>query len=882
MKPFCVVLAALGSSLAFAAPPPPIVEPAAVVDSSPAAEVSRSGGRSSWPGPDGFGYSGQSATYSWVDISATGAWIGLGNTIPIGFPFPFYDTLRTQLFVSSKGYLSFGVASADPSPDCPLPSAQAPDDLIALMWDDLSPSNTSSSEYYQTFAPGSCPYGGFPRACFIVQYENVCHAPGGPGCDIAGTFEAILFEGGDIVMQFKDTGTEQGAFSTTGIEGHNPVEEHGLTFACGTPGSLTDSLAIRFVAPTGVRLYPSDVHAAGCAGVVQQHTFDLVNTTGGAGTFTLSYDVPSGNGTLSGPPDVTISNNASASFTVELTPDECLQGESVTAVVTATGNAATDSTNLTSEIATHTFESVPSSAPVWAGTGHPVDGCTARDASGHWVTYVLGDAAGSALAGLWAYDHDANSWFQPSTTGTPDDRWAPDWAYDPDSNLCYLTGGWPLSLAREAFEFDPSSGMFTTLPAPDVIRYHHASWVATIDGVRRLCVGGGIIMVQFPGYWSSFATASTQCYDLDTAPAAWEPENAILGPLPDTWLAMADGVNRSLAADQLWIAAGSRGNHLSDEAVYWDDADDQWHAGGATGIPMSGTEGEFFQGRFFVFGGFDGFHLTSGTALRAHFDGFDWLWERLPDLPNDRDDTVVAAIDDEVRVVDGWGSAASDYVDSWQPCPSCSSSGWLEGVVTDADSPPATPSCTPASLTITPPAVTYWTDPGTGEYGPIEVHEGDPMVLVEAPGYAVVGPTAISIVSGVTTTRDFQLERPRLDLPLSSFTAVAPVGGSAELTLPVINGGHQPLDWSLIEVGALSWLDEAPASGTLASMAVQEVHLSFTCSSVGSVNGALSLEHNDPCRPPENIEVGLSCLDNMIFYDGFENDTTDAWSSVVP
>jgi uncharacterized repeat protein (TIGR01451 family)/fimbrial isopeptide formation D2 family protein len=203
-------------------------------------------------GPDAFGYVFRDNTeldgpeYNWVDISTTSTPVLLGDDnhdgpLPIGFTFNFYGTNWTEFYVGSNGYLSFGAGSNDPGNDCPLPNVNTPHNLIALMWDDLDPGDTSDAVYYQTFS--SCPYGG--GDCLVVQYENYHHYPGGG--TIAGTFEAILFDNGSILIQFADAGSEQGSGSTTGIE--NGLGDDGLTYACNTAASLQDSMAVCFAYP---------------------------------------------------------------------------------------------------------------------------------------------------------------------------------------------------------------------------------------------------------------------------------------------------------------------------------------------------------------------------------------------------------------------------------------------------------------------------------------------------------------------------------------------------------------------------------------------------------------------------------------------------------
>jgi subtilisin family serine protease len=184
--------------------------------------------------------------YSWVDIRATGAPLLIGQDafagpVDVGFAFPFYGTSWPELYVSSNGFLSFGQGSTMFFNGCPLPDPMDPDNVIALLWDALDPEDTGDLVYYQSFA--DCPYSAGP--CFVVQYENYHHSPGGGA--LAGTWEAVLFANGSILMQFKDAGAEEGAGSTTGIE--NGDGSMGLIYACNTPASLHDDLAVCFAYP---------------------------------------------------------------------------------------------------------------------------------------------------------------------------------------------------------------------------------------------------------------------------------------------------------------------------------------------------------------------------------------------------------------------------------------------------------------------------------------------------------------------------------------------------------------------------------------------------------------------------------------------------------
>jgi hypothetical protein len=105
------------------------------------------------------------------------------------------------------------------------------------MWDDMNPSNNNAVIYYQTHT--SCPVGS--GQCLVVQYEDFQMLSGG----VAGTFQAILYDEGDILIQFEDGGDEQGAYAATGVENIDGTD--GTDYVCNDGvGILTDSLAICF------------------------------------------------------------------------------------------------------------------------------------------------------------------------------------------------------------------------------------------------------------------------------------------------------------------------------------------------------------------------------------------------------------------------------------------------------------------------------------------------------------------------------------------------------------------------------------------------------------------------------------------------------------
>ena len=118
-------------------------------------------------GPDAFGYvstdnlSGGPA-FTFTDISATGTRVTFfdADALPTqnpnaddgvaldlsladlngGLGFPFYGTLRTSVNMGTNGFLHFQLngTSDSLSNNCPIQNAAEPNDIIAVLWDDLA------------------------------------------------------------------------------------------------------------------------------------------------------------------------------------------------------------------------------------------------------------------------------------------------------------------------------------------------------------------------------------------------------------------------------------------------------------------------------------------------------------------------------------------------------------------------------------------------------------------------------------------------------------------------------------------------------------------------------------------------------------------------
>lgn len=184
-------------------------------------------------GPDAMGYlwidsdEPGGPAYNWTDISATGTsaitWgvpsfsgdDNFSEAIPIGFSFPFYGLPRTFFHADINGSLLL----ADNNWVKPYPANGWGNDgnifnysyylpgypnmpaLIACYWDDLEAVEGTGNVYFQTF-------GTAPARYTIIQWNNLNFVAGTGGSPTL-CFQVILYENGEIVMQYKSVANGQ-------------------------------------------------------------------------------------------------------------------------------------------------------------------------------------------------------------------------------------------------------------------------------------------------------------------------------------------------------------------------------------------------------------------------------------------------------------------------------------------------------------------------------------------------------------------------------------------------------------------------------------------------------------------------------------------------
>lgn len=187
-------------------------------------------------GPDAFGYrwidSNEEGgpSFAWRDVSSTGTRLELQNTddgsrsVALPFAFPFYGEDKTEVKVSANGYLTFG-SRGDAYTNEELPNAAAPNDLIAVLWDDLV--------IYS--GGGIYTYADTENGQFIVQWNEVSLLNNGE----RQTFQVTLSSSGAIRFQYQRI--KGGPSATVGIE--NADGSTGLQVAFNA-GYAEDNLAV--------------------------------------------------------------------------------------------------------------------------------------------------------------------------------------------------------------------------------------------------------------------------------------------------------------------------------------------------------------------------------------------------------------------------------------------------------------------------------------------------------------------------------------------------------------------------------------------------------------------------------------------------------------
>lgn len=160
----------------------------------------------------------------------------------IGFNFAFYGNSYNQFYVNSSGLVLFGAGSTDGTED-PIPTAGAPNNFIAPLWDQLTVSSSGNIMYATV--------GAAPNRKLIIQGTNIGFYPAPL---FMGTYLVILYEGTNkIQVQYRiivdaTDARAHGGSATIGIE--NSTGSDGIEYAYHNPTAINTGKAISFT-PSG-------------------------------------------------------------------------------------------------------------------------------------------------------------------------------------------------------------------------------------------------------------------------------------------------------------------------------------------------------------------------------------------------------------------------------------------------------------------------------------------------------------------------------------------------------------------------------------------------------------------------------------------------------
>ena len=152
----------------------------------------------------------------WGDDTASGP-------LAIGFDFPFYGEDKSDAWGTSNGLLGFNSASMTSYSNINAPSTNAPNDLIMPWWDDMHGGYGCTFTYYETMEWED------GRDAFVYEVNHLPYLGGGNNINMSVSYEVILFDNGEIRIQYGYLGANLRHASTTiGIE--NSTGTVGLSY----------------------------------------------------------------------------------------------------------------------------------------------------------------------------------------------------------------------------------------------------------------------------------------------------------------------------------------------------------------------------------------------------------------------------------------------------------------------------------------------------------------------------------------------------------------------------------------------------------------------------------------------------------------------------
>jgi hypothetical protein len=160
-------------------------------------------------------------------------------TVTLPFTFNFYGNPYTTLYIGTNGYVGFTITSMTSLSAQNLPSATAPNNLIALFWHDMNLTNGGTITYSTE--------GVTPNRKFIIYYNNVKDFSVPANSNNKG--QIILYETTNIIDVLVDNTNNTGTTYTRTLG----IENSGGTVAATPTGRNFASWTVAATAPEGYR-----------------------------------------------------------------------------------------------------------------------------------------------------------------------------------------------------------------------------------------------------------------------------------------------------------------------------------------------------------------------------------------------------------------------------------------------------------------------------------------------------------------------------------------------------------------------------------------------------------------------------------------------------
>ncbi|MBK9096355.1 MAG: hypothetical protein IPM84_27080 [Anaerolineae bacterium] len=238
-------------------------------------------------GPDDFGYRWSELSQAdWFDAT-TGTNTGItgddvSSLVDIGFSFHFYEQTWSQVYVNTNGILIFGQSHHGCCGSSPIPSQNAPNNVAAALWNDLT-----VGAAYNTGAIYVLRGGSAPNRFMVIEWLRATYCCAHGATDYK-TFEIILYENGNMDTRYLDLiGLQRarvGIEDSTGTDGLEYTEQatngKGVRFTRPIPAARAHVSAIaqgQFVFPGKAAAFPVSIRNTGDLG---SDTFDLTASSG--------------------------------------------------------------------------------------------------------------------------------------------------------------------------------------------------------------------------------------------------------------------------------------------------------------------------------------------------------------------------------------------------------------------------------------------------------------------------------------------------------------------------------------------------------------------------------------------------------------------------